>query len=707
MKTIDNILYDITSKQMVLPEFQREYVWTKEQAKQLLVSLYRGYPVGSLLVWKTENPPQIKNNAVDRQARGYTSVLLDGQQRLTTLYLFSKNQIPPYYNQDDITHDPRDLYFNLKTEEFRYYQKQLMEANPQWQKVTACLSPNGIDAYDVIDQMDVEDERSLNRTLSKNLRKIQAITNKTFPIQEVGHQATIDEAIDVFDRVNSQGTPLTDAELVLAHIAGKWPNVRQKIKDKQKVLQQTNFDFDLDFFTRCMVISVTGSALFNAMTYEVLNKQTEESYKQDWQQVAKVIDYLIPIAKESGFIDSSDDLRTNNVFIPLIAYLLKHESFPSQQLKNGFIYWLHLAHVWSRYSGQTDQRLDRDVFLATQKTDSIKNLVDELLDMKGRIELKASDLEGRGAGNPLHRLLYIVSKWRKAQDWQNGGSIRDTLGGYYSIQSHHIFPKSLLYDNLYDSDNHLERKKVNEIANRAFITRDSNYSISNKIPKDYLAEIDEQILASHCVPTDSHLWMLENYEDFLKARRKLLADAFNEFINHYYLQYKNNGGKDEEINFLDIINGGENNYVEFKSSLRWDYYRNQTNKDLKFEVLKTLVALMNTEGGWLFIGVKDDGEILGLANDYKTLGKNGDKDSFLTNLDSAIADYLGKETLDYIKAQIIKIDDKEICVVNVNEAAHEVYLEKKDEQVFYVRASASSQSLSIREAKEYIDSHWG
>lgn len=706
MKTIDNILYDITSKQMVLPEFQREYVWSKEQAKQLLVSLYRGYPVGSLLVWKTEHPPQIKNDAVDRQARGYTSVLLDGQQRVTTLYLFVKDQIPPYYNKDDITHDPRDLHFNLRTEEFRYFQKQLMEANPEWQRVTACLKPNGIDSYDVIDQMEVKDERSLNRTLSKNLRKLQAITNKTFPIQEVGHQATIDEAIDVFDRVNSQGTPLTDAELVLAHIAGKWPNVRQKIKDKQRELQQSDFDFDLDFFTRCMVISVTGSALFKSMTNDIYDRETEESYKKHWGKLIKVINYLIPIAKESGFIDSSDDLRTNNVFIPLIAYLLKHESFPSQQLKNGFLYWLHLAHVWSRYSGQTDQRLDRDVFLATQKTDSIKNLVDELLDMKGRIELKASDLEGRGAGNPLHRLLYIVSKWRKAQDWQNGGSIRDTLGGYYSIQSHHIFPKSLLYDNLYDSDNHLERKKVNEIANRAFITRDSNYSISNKIPKNYLGKIDEQILASHCVPTDPHLWLLDNYEDFLKSRRKLLANAFNEFINHYYLQYQG-GAEEEEIDYQETINNGENNYVEFKSSLRWDYYRDQINKDLKFEVLKTLAALMNTEGGQLFIGVKDDGEILGLANDYKTLGNNGDKDAFLTNLDSAIADHLGKEAFDYIKAEIITLNDKEVCVITVSEAAHEMYMEREGEQVFYIRASASSQNLSIREAKEYIDSHWG
>lgn len=190
------------------------------------------------------------------------------------------------------------------------------------------------------------------------------------------------------------------------------------------------------------------------------------------------------------------------------------------------------------------------------------------------------------------------------------------------------------------------------------------------------------------------------------TRRKLLANAFNEFINHYYLQYQG-GVEEEKVNYQDIINNGENNYAEFKSSLRWDYYRDQVNKELKFEVLKTLAALMNTEGGQLIIGVKDDGEILGLKNDYKTLGKNGDKDAFLTNLDSAIADCLGKEAFDYVKPEIVTIDNHEICVVNVAEAAREMYLKENGEEVFYVRASASSQSLSIREAKEYIDSHWG
>jgi|SRR5918994_4372495 uncharacterized protein with ParB-like and HNH nuclease domain len=84
---VGELLSDVQKLDLVVPEFQREYVWEREQAKQLMVSLYLGYPTGSLLFWKTDEPPEIKNTAISRDKIGTTSVVLDGQQRLTTLYL--------------------------------------------------------------------------------------------------------------------------------------------------------------------------------------------------------------------------------------------------------------------------------------------------------------------------------------------------------------------------------------------------------------------------------------------------------------------------------------------------------------------------------------------------------------------------------------------------------------------------------------------
>lgn len=700
---IDKLLYQIESKQIVLPEFQREYVWSKDQAKQLLVSLFSQYPTGSLLMWDTDNPPEIKNEAVEKERVGITQVILDGQQRLTTLYLFINNSIPPYYTEKDIINDPRDLYFNLEDGAFQYYQKQRMLNNPLWQKVTDCFSMK-IDPFDIEDQLE-NTNRELIKTINNNLNKLQAIKRQTYPIQTVQSSASIDEAIDVFDRINSQGTPLTDAELVLAHITGKWPEARRAIKEKQQDLKnEKQFDLDLDFFTRCMVVGITNSALYKGMTNDVYSNLTKEEYKKIWNQIIRVIDFLIPILAKDAYIDSSNDLQSDNIYIPVIAYLLKNEKFPNDKVKKGFIYWIFLAHTWSRYSGQTDQRLDRDVSLALQSSNPIQRLIYEIQDLRGRTEVSTTDIEYRTAGHPLYRMLYIITKWKEANDWITGGAIRNSMGDYYSIQSHHIFPTSILYKSGYDSNNHIERKLVNEIANRAFITRTSNYDISNKKPLDYLSEIETQYLEEHFIPQNKELWKLDNYKGFLKARRLIIVQEINSFLNSFKKAWE---GLSEEIDYSSIINQGESNAVEFKQSMRWSQISKDKPKDFsEYIIAKTIASFMNVEGGTLFIGVADNGSILGIEDDNKTFGEKNNKDGFLLHLDSLIDKFLGKEFHAFLGVHIEKIEGKEVCILEIDGSTEPVYVKWRGDEEFYIRTSAASQRLSPIQANDYIRNHW-
>ena len=124
---ISELLDGIRKRDLVLPEFQREYVWTLEQAKQLIVSLSRDYPVGCLLLWKTDNPPELKNIKALPEKLGTVQVLLDGQQRLTTLHLLITGDIPSYYTEAEIENDPRNLYVNLSELDFQYYQPSRMK----------------------------------------------------------------------------------------------------------------------------------------------------------------------------------------------------------------------------------------------------------------------------------------------------------------------------------------------------------------------------------------------------------------------------------------------------------------------------------------------------------------------------------------------------------------------------------------------------
>jgi len=499
------------------------------------------------------------------------------------------------------------------------------------------------------------------------------------------------------------GTKLTDAELVLTHIAGRWPQARRIMKHKIEDYQKAGFYFDLDFLTRCLVVLITKSALFKKMNEAVYQNMSGDDYKEIWEKLVKIFNYLIPILKQSAYISSTKDINTNNVMVPLVAHLSANNITFDGNNKNQFLYWMFLALIWGRYSSQTDQRLDKDVYIAINSSQPVTDLINEIEDQRGRIEIKPSDLEGRGAGHSLHRMLYILTKYHKSTDWANGGSLQDTLGDYYSIQSHHIFPQAVLYKNGYDPENHLDKQRVNEIANRAFITRDTNYNISDKEPQDYLPEVQSKFpdaLKQQLIPIEKSLWQIDKYDKFLTARRKMIADAINSFLAH--LKGKKPG---EVINYEEIISDGENDYVEFKSSLRWDYDQENVSRVMEYVVAKTLAAFMNSGGGKLFIGVKDDGEILGIEKDYQTF-KNKNKDGFFLQLTQVINQYLGKEFNQYVSTKIINISSKDVCVVTVTSSAMPVFLKTSNKEEFFVRASASSQPMSIRESNEYIKTHW-
>ncbi|HEY9877394.1 MAG TPA: DUF262 domain-containing protein, partial [Leptolyngbyaceae cyanobacterium] len=139
---ISQILDKIDENQLFVPAFQREYVWKKDDAKELVASLIKEYPTGTMLTWETNNPPELKGNWDYHPNQGAVKLILDGQQRITTLYMLIRGEIPPYYKPEEITHDTRNLYVNFETLELQYYKKNLMENNPLWVNLTNIFQNN-------------------------------------------------------------------------------------------------------------------------------------------------------------------------------------------------------------------------------------------------------------------------------------------------------------------------------------------------------------------------------------------------------------------------------------------------------------------------------------------------------------------------------------------------------------------------------------
>ncbi len=700
MTKIAELMTDIRNQDLVLPEFQREYVWSREQAKQLMVSLFKEYPVGALLFWKTTHPPELKNLDVYDQAFGTVSVILDGQQRLTTLYLLITGEVPPYYTEKDIRTDPRGLYFNLGNGDFQYYQALKMRDNPLWIRVVDAFTQK-ISVF-ALARTQAEDDAQvaeLAEQYNENLDKLHQIRKIDIPVQIAPEHAGLDEVIDIFDRVNSQGTKLTDAELALTHITGKWASARREMKHRIEELGSRHFNFDLTFMTRALTTVVTQRALF-----ETVHHVPRKPLIQGWERLSDILDYLVALLPGQAYIHSTEDINTTNVFIPIIAYLaLNNNTFSNKQDMDYAIRWLYLAHLWGRYGGQTDQRLERDVSIVMRETSPWEELCNQIIEQRGRIEVRPADLVGRGKRHPLYRMTFILAKSMGAIDWFNGMPLTHALGNRYYLHSHHIFPQSLLYEELYSRHSHLDRKKVNEIANRAFLTANTNRQLSNRPPEEYLFEVEERYpgaLDKQCIPKNPDLWKVERYEDFLEARRELIARKLNSFLDGLLIEQKENVHRPVR----DLIAVGESMFIEFKSTLEWDVRQGRKNAALRHSVLKTLAAFLNTEGGTLIIGVEDDGNIFGLEHDLALL--HNSRDRFEQHLANLIVDALGPQYVPLLHGRFEEVDGKLVYVIEVDRSSTPVFLKGSRGKEFYIRVRTSSRALDPQQTMEYIQKNW-
>lgn len=698
---INELLSSISKQDMVLPEFQREYVWSKEQAKQLISSLLKEYPIGGLLFWKTDKPPELKNVDILPEKLGTVTVILDGQQRLTTLFMLLRDEIPPYYKESDITHDPRDLYFNIDSKEFQYFQPSRMKDNPIWIRVTDVFDGTDINVFEIANKSneEIKEAYHLAQAYTNNITALRNIEKMDLPTQTVPSHASMEDAITIFDLVNSQGTKLTEADLALTHVTGKWAQARRVIKKKIVELEKAHFYFDLTFMTRALVGVVCKRALF-----ETIHTRNKEELLSGWDRLSKILDYLINILPNRAFVHSTHDMATTNALIPLVVYLsLNQEKFPNETSIKYAIHWFYAAQMWARYTSQTDQRLEQDISIILRESSSPwQALCDQIIDQRGRLDVKAADIEGRGIQHPIYKMAFILAKAQGAMDWDNGQSLAVNPGKPYQLQNAYIFPQALLYKAGYDSDNHMHRKIVSEIANRVVLR--NNHPYENDYPAEYLSKIEAAFpgsLSRQFIPLEPEIWKLERFESFLSARREMLARKINEFMNALVIEplavYSHSLG--------ELIQLGESATLEFKSTYQWDVVQNMQNKDRRHDVHKAIVAFLNSSGGTLLIGVEDNGNIIGLKKDLKFVS-NKNTDGFQQTLTTHIIQSIGAGFIPYIKIRFEELADQTVCVVDIERAAEPAYLRGQHGQEFYVRFASTSRKLDAEDVVRYVQNNW-
>lgn len=548
---ISTVLDQIENGQITLPEFQRGYVWNRDQVRGLIRSLYKRYPVGSMLAWNTDSEVAKSRGVEDGGAFRQVKMLLDGQQRMTSLYGLVKGRPPTFFdgNPNAFT----GLYFNVESEEFSFFMPSKMQGDPLWIDITQLMQrgPDGFLEAIMKDRNDV----GLITRYSTRLNRLRDIREIDVHIEDVsGEEMTLDVVVDIFNRVNSGGRKLSKGDLALAKICSVEPDARGRMREALDRWTDHGFSFSLDWLLRNVTTIATGDARFTAM-----HDLEPQVFNDSLSRAIEHSNALLDLVGARLGLDHQQVLKGHFGF-PILVRLLDDldKSSVSSELQNKILFWYVQAAIWGRYSGSTESVLSRDlnILLDADPDHRIDALIRELALWRGSLRIRPEHFTGASRGNRFYFVLYMLTRVGSAKDWGLGLPLRKgMLGKNTSLEVHHIFPRAYL-----KKHDVTDRAEINALGNFCFLTKNTNLKISNRAPVDYFQEILDQhegALESQWIPMDRELWTAERFPDFLAERQRLLANAANEFLSSLHpLEEEDMHATNASPDPLDAIPGG-------------------------------------------------------------------------------------------------------------------------------------------------------
>lgn len=517
---ISTILDHIDSGHMALPEFQRGYVWNGDQVRGLFDSLYKRHPVGGLLVWATESMGAT-HRGDGSLAPGIVKLLLDGQQRMTSLYGVIRGKPPKFF--DGKAKAFTGLHFNLETQTFEFHQPAKMKDNPLWVDVSALMQggANGMGAW--IGKLSTPELAPKFGEYVSHLNRVLGIADIDLHIEEVtGADKSLDVVVDIFNRVNSGGTKLSKGDLALAKICADWPSGREEMKKKLKEWHDHGYDFSLDWLLRSVNTVLTGEAKF-----QYLHEQGPQEVQGALNRACRQIDVALNLVADRLGLDHDRVLFSRGGFPVMARYLDQRQQNklgpPNEKERDKLLFWYFQAGMWGRFSGSVESFIDQD--LAAIENGDLDRLLEQLRLWHGGLRAEAAHFTGWSLGARFYPVLYMLTRVGQARDWGAGIGLKASMHGKMSkLEVHHIFPKAQLYKRGH------KKSEVNALANYCFLTKDTNLDISDTLPEIYFPKVEQAhpgALASQWIPMDPQLWKVQNYREFLEARKALLADELN------------------------------------------------------------------------------------------------------------------------------------------------------------------------------------
>ena len=752
--------------ELQLPDFQRDWVWDDDHIRSLLASISLSYPIGAIMTLETGNPdvrfaPRSIKGAPAR-VKEPSFLLLDGQQRLTSLFLALRSQDPVPTRDQHGRKIGRHYYANIaKCIDSRHdreeeaivsvpadrivrsdFGRQVdMDLTSQDEAITRGMFPLDI----VLDssatmkwmmaylQPGPDFDRRFKDWGKFNEQIISAFQHYEIPIIRLVKSTQKEAVCQVFEKVNTGGVTLTVFELLTATYAVDNYPLRDDWRARKESLQQTRALRRLDETNFLQIVSLLATlsrreahlkddpegdrAPAVSCKRRAILRLPKKDYER-WADTASAgLDSAATFLRELRIFHDRDVPYSTQI-VPLAAILgLLGKDAEVLAARQRLRQWFWCGVFGEMYSGTTETRFANDVqdCLAWIRDDAdvprtvrdAQFQADRLLTMSTR-------------NSAAYKGLHALHMTRGSRDLLSGVAVDLAKFTDSAIDIHHVFPKKWC-----DRQEDERIRTVAESAvNKAAISAFANKVIGGNAPSVYVRQLEAKggmdaadldgLLRSHEI--DPAALRRDDFETFFNHRFERLLTCIEEAMG----KPVNRNEDRNESPFFDpkgmkrveeirrLIREGESQTVEFKSTGRRNLRTGEKDVAMEWAVMKTICAFMNGHGGILLVGVGDDGEIVGIDQDYPFV-KPGNPDGWEQWLTDLILKSSGGVAATDIDVTFVGVDGETVARVGVRRGAEPVYatpMKGDRKPVFFVRMGVTTQGLSVEEVVPYIRRRW-
>lgn len=552
-----------------LPDIQRPFVWPTTKIRDLFDSMFRGYPIGYLLLWAApddENARQIGINGhgVDKP----NTLIIDGQQRLTSLYAVMKGKT---VLNKDFQHKQIAIAFRPATGEFEVA-TVAHQRSAEWIENISDLYCRSEGAYTIISQFikQLSENRELQdgeqELIAENIQRLLQLKKYPFSALEINSSTEEEDVADIFVRVNSQGQKLNQADFILTLMSVFWEAGRGDMESfcqqsrRPDVKNLSSYNYFIEPDPEQLLRVAIGYGFRRARlkyAYLILRGKDLESgqYSGDRrdqqfdklkQAQACVLDLQhwheflkIPVA--AGYRSGSMITSKTAILYSYVFYLIGKFDYglSAHTLRKIIAQWFFMSSLTQRYSSSPESRMEQDLAdLRSVKTGDeflshLQKVIDSALTNDFWSITLPNDLATAAARSPSWYAYCAALNLLDAQVLFSTMKVAELLDPVThakkaSLERHHLFPKNYLQSIGIEDD-----RDRNQIANFALVEWTDNIEISDKPPAEYLATYQaryaksdlDQLYKKHALPPN---WQNLNYQDFLVERRKLMAEVIKE-----------------------------------------------------------------------------------------------------------------------------------------------------------------------------------